>query len=675
ATFDFDPDADPVELPIPVIPTNNGAGDGIQFSGTTFGLLPSLRLYAVGDRGLGRGDLIGPPRINNLLYQFDPSEFDGNGAALGTAISNGSRRSADDDFPATPFTDVVEVGRIKTSLDQFSAGSNVLESAAATVFQGDPVTLVGATTAIIEDGDRVVVTGPSGPVIFEFDSGPEIYVAFGSDIFVTDNMRFTLSDTTAGITSQSYKFETGPVIEFTLDSSSINDGDNFTLTDSSGNSITFEYDLGGGQQVPGSTLISVNEPGGLALSANAMTNLTVTAINGAPFGVNAQRTRNNASGGGRITLTGDDRSAGVTTSPAGFGGFIVHRTAPAGGERTIPVEETFDEGQVRRAVRDAFASDLDFTISMVGARINWPGADGGNFSQAGIIQTTVPGSGDPGDPLGSAGVPAGVTAIAFGVADTAAEIAQRITSAINADPSLGSVPITAVRSGVTIELTGSDFVPGVRNEDPPDPEKTFSPPFAVGGKAPGGKVTGLAVVDGTLFAVSSRGGLYRFPNLTAVSEENPLATDYVETAASLKGIEFAALAAGPVDLGYGSFLFGIDTSGELYAFDTKGTLQPIFVDGATSVQTDAGSPNGLAFSTLDKNLWHVSGQRDSDAGHGLDIPVTQSRGPRSDGGASFYFGNEDKTFAEGNKFGQETKLDYNYPGGAHGSLVTNTFSL
>ncbi|MDX1948229.1 MAG: DVUA0089 family protein [Pirellulaceae bacterium] len=110
-----------------------------------------------------------------------------------------------------------------------------------------------------------------------------------------------------------------------------------------------------------------------------------------------------------------------------------------------------------------------------------------------------------------------------------------------------------------------------------------------------------------------------------------------------------------------------------------GGLQPIFVDGATSIplfytDTTVSPParvpvtnaKGVAFSVLDRNLWHITGTRSGDAGHGVNAAPDLSR-PASAGGSSYFFGNDNTTPFVGNT--------YNFPGGAYGTLVTNEFNL
>ncbi|HRX81115.1 MAG TPA: hypothetical protein P5307_18730, partial [Pirellulaceae bacterium] len=89
--------------------------------------------------------------------------------------------------------------------------------------------------------------------------------------------------------------------------------------------------------------------------------------------------------------------------------------------------------------------------------------------------------------------------------------------------------------------------------------------------------------------------------------------------------------------------------------------QPVFADGQTSVSTGLTNVNGLAFSDLDSNLWHQTNIRSTDPGHGINAAFDGSR-PAQAGGASLYFGSE-------------VSRDYDFAGGAQGTVVSNGFSL
>ena len=132
---------------------------------------------------------------------------------------------------------------------------------------------------------------------------------------------------------------------------------------------------------------------------------------------------------------------------------------------------------------------------------------------------------------------------------------------------------------------------------------------------------------------------------------------------------------------YANLLFAVSRTGDLYALglttDASGKAtavakQGIFVDGKTSV-TIGGSlttVSGLAFSTLDVNMWHSTTSLHAQDGHDLNATYDESRvdtlGPLPDGGTSFYFGKGETETAAGN---------YDAPGGAYGSLITDPFSL
>ena len=235
----------------------------------------------------------------------------------------------------------------------------------------------------------------------------------------------------------------------------------------------------------------------------------------------------------------------------------------------------------------------------------------------------------------------------------------------------------------------------------------------------GAKITGMTFMEGTLYAVDEAGGFYTIDNydsydLDAIENVDPAAdpnaVEVVGGGAALTpisnlGVPFSGLTLGPQNVedgAYSQMLFATTSDGKLYALDATGTFQPVFLNGQTSIQL-GGITNpimtttGLAFSTLDYNLWHVTESRDADVGHGVDISPDDTRVPTNHdryyddyshtGESSFWFGLEQaagspnafKTGASATvsipgASGQDTKT-YNLPGGAHGTLTTNTFSL
>ncbi|HUQ70567.1 MAG TPA: right-handed parallel beta-helix repeat-containing protein, partial [Planctomycetaceae bacterium] len=169
----------------------------------------------------------------------------------------------------------------------------------------------------------------------------------------------------------------------------------------------------------------------------------------------------------------------------------------------------------------------------------------------------------------------------------------------------------------------------------------------------------------------------------------------------LGGLDFQALTKGPATVEgsrYANMLFGTTGDGRMYAFNTQGQLQPIFSEGATSIQltdnegTDLSEVRGLAFSELDKNLWgnnrgvmpdNVT-PRDNDLGHGLPVtfndsvrpfndPVTTMPSTEADGGNSV---NASYSFNAWHPHQNNSgSMNYTFNGGAYGSSISNEFSL
>ncbi len=240
-----------------------------------------------------------------------------------------------------------------------------------------------------------------------------------------------------------------------------------------------------------------------------------------------------------------------------------------------------------------------------------------------------------------------------------------------------------------------------------------------------GIITGMVTLNGgsTFFGVDDAGGLYQISRFGFNSSTydprlhpTPTAADMFSTGVTTTfirnigadatgagglNLDFQGLALGPENVEgglYSQTLFGITSSGEMYAFDTSGDLAPVFVDGQSSVATGLTNVNGLAFGTLDYNLWHITNRRGgldaADDGHGVDVaPFDNSVFLPEAGGSSLHFGFEgggntpDPSFGGNAQSGNKnTNLGNNqinnaavtnidFPGGAHGSVVSNGFSL
>jgi len=244
---------------------------------------------------------------------------------------------------------------------------------------------------------------------------------------------------------------------------------------------------------------------------------------------------------------------------------------------------------------------------------------------------------------------------------------------------------------------------------------------AAGEVAITGLTTGLQFQNdvGQFFGVSSGGQFYE------VNTGTGEATNVVDFSAFLNNGEgFQGLTTGPVNLEGGRFagrFFAVTNTGRLVCIDPTGAddgtaalVDNVFdtrdgfgnVDGiadsfVSDPTTGAGAVTGLAFSPLDINLWHPTGLRRGDDGHGVNVTADNSRPVDVIGGDSMYFGletwsgtntNEDYYRYDNNEqFGAQGNVpytwqreltanpdigeNYNLPGGAHGSLVTGTFSL
>ena len=162
---------------------------------------------------------------------------------------------------------------------------------------------------------------------------------------------------------------------------------------------------------------------------------------------------------------------------------------------------------------------------------------------------------------------------------------------------------------------------------------------------PGGTIQGLVELGGQFYGASDAGGIYQ---LTPGMPGTAGSTAFL---GSIPGASFSGLELGPQNLQNGalaSTLFAITSNGDLHAIDLAGNAVPAFANGATSVSTGISDANGLAFSTLDRNLWELEA--------GESITFTAPELPNS-----FFTGNQ-------SVLGENFNRDFNYPGGAHGAF-------
>ena len=591
----------------------------------------------------------GPSYFSNVLYEFDENSgaptsapaADKTGIAValgaGTAIRE---RGYIETLPINPITGVVNPNQASTLL----------------VAREVTTTNPGAVTvANINDGDTLQLRDSVNfPLNLEFNLGPEVRVNYNpaNGLSVRDGMRFSLDGTT-------YEFDTGSVIVVNaFNGGQLADGSTVRVRNLSGIERIFEFDnnnvINGAGNI-GVRFVASNTQSQLA-------NALATAITRTPgFGVVATVNANS----NRISLVNASVTAPVLTTGVGLS--VTGTPGVTAGNVRIPITET-------ASLRD-FITTIDqfvgggVTVAYEGGRMNFSGADVGSFTDleaAGIFAAV-------GSTGGTAG---GSIPINVLVSDSAATVAARIAQAINA---AGIPGLSATLNGDQVQLNGGTI--------------DSAGPTIAAGVAPGGIIRGIAVIGNTMFAVSDEGGLYTVQSPTALRTGN--VGTYVQSSYELLGISFTGLVAGPTNVSgttpdgtpYSQLLFGIDNEGRLHAFNTQGRLQPVFANGATSIDTGLSSATGLALSTLDFNLWHVTGREPVTNGttqHGLP-PTSNDTRIRTTGGSSLYFGYESpgangSSVATGltNLTGlgaPSANLDYNFPGGAAGAIESAPFSL
>ncbi len=505
----------------------------------------------------------------------------------------------------------------------------------------------GTPTRVIRDGDTfTLLDNVNFPARFEFDLGPDLLVTYdpASGRFVQDGMKFTLD----GV---DYEFDTGSVVLVTAPNGSfLADGSTVRVVNSSGAVQIFEFDNNGTVVGAGNVRVPYSAGSTQADLARAL----ATAVNGqAGFGVNAQVNPNS----NRVSFT--NTSTVTPIQATGTGLTVTGTLGVTAGAVRIPISESATTREFVDAITQGVGAGI--TVSYDSGRMSFSGVINGSFTDlelAGIVTD-----------LGSVGgVAGGNVQVRVLASDTAETVAARIAQAINGSLIPG---LSATSNGELVSISGGTVQAAGR--------------LGTAGVSPGGIVRGAAVIGNSMYAVSDEGGLYRVGlngglTQSALGPAGNVGT-YITTSYDLTGIRFTGLVAGPSHASNGQLsqlLFGIDAQGNIHAFDTAGRLQPVFANGKTSISTGVFNANGLAFSTLDFNLWHISGQRSGDAGHGLPSTPNDSRGG-TNGGSSLYFG------YEGPQANGVPDLNgaavtgitnsYDFPGGAAGAIESANFDL
>jgi hypothetical protein len=597
---------------------------------------------------------------NNILYLFDPNS--GAGGMLQGEMSPDPALAI-----SGAQTQLLERAVLDTTSDPLTNNSQLIVPSATS-------TNLSSTLSQVTDGMTFQIIDDLGnTTVFELNSGPEVLVSHDpvNGTVIADGDAFRLGNSL-------YSFDTGAVIVVdAFGGFGIQDSDIVTISRKQNQfteDMIFEFNDGSGPAVA-SDRVAVEFQG--FMSQNELVNTLVDAINSTSFGVTATILPNS----NRITLVDSDSSyeqPDVTTSSLG-----ISISGSRGGAGTaISVEETFDTEEFAAAISDAISTPL-LVASAAGNRVNFSGALSADFTDVvakGIFTEVFGSDGTVSFP----NVP-----VNFLVADSGTTLAQTISEVI-ADQTTA----VATSTSSTVDLPfGWNFV-------------TADSPLRIGGTAPGGDITGLTTINGTLYGVTSGsdgfgfpfvidggtgGGLYRIDGATGrgavavyIDSASDLLTGEIDAFGTPTGspIQFTGLTAGPdsvEDGRYAEMLFGIDVNGRIYAFDTEGSLQPIFADGATSVSTGLFGVQGLAFSNLDTNLWHSTLAQNTVPGHGYDAAFDFSRGDEANNAnRSLYFGYENANAQPQLGTGSAAPTNtgnYNFPGGAQGSIVSNEFSL
>ncbi|TWU06032.1 tandem-95 repeat protein [Stieleria varia] len=211
---------------------------------------------------------------------------------------------------------------------------------------------------------------------------------------------------------------------------------------------------------------------------------------------------------------------------------------------------------------------------------------------------------------------------------------------------------------------------GIQGANPGDPDVDI------------GLVTGITDVGGTLYVVTDNGSLLSIPPNQQGNGSVANVRYIGNMITQFPGINFTSLTTGPKNLPqYANLLFATDSTGMLHLFDTTGAPQELLDLGQSTIQMPSSTPNGIAFSTLDINLWHQTQQRGGDDGHGAPATEDLVR-PDTAGQSSLYFGYEtpagNNTQAgtwTGQNLATRSLNSYDFAGGAHGQIQSFGFDL
>ncbi|EAQ77368.1 GEVED domain-containing protein [Blastopirellula marina] len=694
-----------------VIPGGARVGYGYYYNALAYGYLvdnpeaDDILGYAVGNYAGGiNGPAFATTDGTNILFRVDASDADGNTTPLGVAIDAGG---SPNDGPNNDTneqraerdsgTDVRAVGQIRTDFDAVTPGSSTIIVNPVSTFDADGVTVIsnyddGDTFVVDGDGlstttgDRITVELNLGfDLSFNALSRQTTETTFqGTTLTRRDGGVFPADGSTFVVDGVTYELDLDQYIDFAGVNSLVagdNEGSAIKITDISGNSLyLYLEDISDGSTTDGTdnTDFSMSPPApsdtvvAVQYTANVTTRETLLqsvlkAITDNEATVGPAYRLNNT-----IVISNDTSITmlpGLSDTGDIFGGVaIAGENGVVGTNIAVNIDAGATELEVASAIVAAINGQAAGTASQFGTRVTVDAATA-DFTGIGALVT----------PQANTTTNATNVMVTIGADWTAEEVADAIAAAVDLQPTFAADSSTPGRVHFTYNGVNATV------------EDTLEL-FKVGGQASGGTVTGLAIQNGELYAVDSEGGVFE------VNRTDPTQSDFLGTIlnANNNPVNFVSLEAGPafmqgVTSDYANVLFGMSDSGVMYAFTIENVggfleavLAPVFVGGRSSIATAlnvldtlpnvTGSITGIAMGTLTSNLWNITDTRGDEAGHGIEVPVTGWR-DAEEGGVSFYFGNEEDTFAENEAYGNATSDNYDFPQGAHGTLITEDFSL
>ena len=693
----------------PPTPTLVGYDGGITFQALTHSHEGGTANRWVWAAGSIVGNPTGATVTRNLLYVLDANgraiQYPDEALGSGVIGDRGARLASN----IVPFAELVSGSQLIVSAATQTTGPYNEIMAPVRHSQYDMVD--GNTFSIDADG-----AGGNPATVFQFD--------FGSDYRLTAAGTHDVRDGTTWVVhtnngqQQTFELNSGRVLVLP-DASGINTNDRFIVRGAIGAGITYTFlkDFVG-TPGPNSILITSGQNADdirQAVEAAVNANQATSLVTAGGFTVSPAVARISFVGDRQQETAGNEGVAIVNGTGISISGSY------AFGGIAIPFEEVDGLGgstaflvSMQGVIEGNFTGYAPGWVSYAVLNPTLPNNYGDRISlmNADVVTITPPGGGFSGFyQVGTYGTGANVR-VPVGAGYFANQVGQSMVNVINAQglaTSAGTLSGAVFGSAISFTNLGTAVVS----------ESLDTLNWKVAGGA-GGNITGLAVYENRLYAVDDAGGLYVVDYLNPtehvqdrghggswgfvpVDPNGGIKNWAKKTGTGLptlraidtfqygnQPIHFTGLSLGPQTVENGKFanmLFATDDQGRIFALDpnspTLGFLEQVYVDGQQTVDTGP-SKAGLAFSNIDYNLWHATYYRSGETGHGINAGWDSSR-DASAGATSFYFGIDDPRNIQAIS-NQYNATNYQYdnaavygtydaPGGAQGTLTTNTFSL